>query len=132
MLQDLSINTFKTLILFLYSKSVRSIGSAKSAVSQKSFQEWLQEKKQTEKQKAKEENIMKQIAKEHEKRTGKSFEDWQRAKLQQQKHASALPEKRRDLDIIREEPGRHYGLSFVQWLQKHDSKPEEIYNRDVF
>ena len=114
------------------SKSQRSVSSAKSAVSQKNFQEWLEDKKQSQKQKAKQGNIMKQIAEEHEKRSkGRSFEDWQRAK-QQQKLGHSPQEKRRDMDIIREEPGRYYGLSFGQWLKANNSSGEEIYNRDIF
>lgn len=47
--------------------------------------------------------------------TGRSFEDWKNSKSQRQELPNT--EKKRD-DIVREEPGRQYGLSFERWLNK--------------
>ena len=47
---------------------------------------------------------------------GKSFEDWKNSKSQQKQELPGI-EKRRD-DIVREEPGRQYSLTFECWLSK--------------
>ena len=103
--------------LFLISKSH---GSSKSTA----FDEWLEEKKskkQQQYQKEKEEKLRKQKEQENKRlaRIGgqKSFEDWKNSKSKQKLDLSNI-EKKKD-DIIREEPGRQYSLSFEQWLNRN-------------
>ena len=98
----------------------KSHGSSKSAT----FDEWLVEKKSKKhqkQQKEKEEKLRKQIEQENKRLARiegqKSFEDWKNSKSKQKLDLSAL-EKKRD-DIIREEPGRHYSLSFERWLSRN-------------
>lgn len=100
--------------------SSKSHGSSKSAT----FDEWLVEKKSKKhqkQQKEKEEKLRKQIEQESKRLARiegqKSFEDWKNSKSKQKLDLSAL-EKKRD-DIIREEPGRHYSLSFERWLSRN-------------
>ena len=98
----------------------KSRGSAKSTT----FDEWLEvkkSKKQQQQQKEKEDKLRKQLEQENKRLARmdgrKSFEDWKNKKAKQKLELPNM-EKRRD-DIIREEPGRHYSLTFERWLNRN-------------
>lgn len=97
----------------------KSHGSSKSAT----FDEWLEEKKsrkQKQQQKDREEKQRKEMERENKRLARmeghKSFEEWKNSKAKQKQDLPNM-EKRRD-DIIREEPGRHYSISFESWLNR--------------
>ena len=108
------INHFK--IINCFSKSH---GSSKSAT----FGEWLEEKKskkQKQQQKEREEKKRKETEGKNRRiaRMGghKSFEEWKNSKAKQKQDLPNM-ERRRD-DIIREEPGRRYSISFESWINR--------------
>ena len=96
----------------------KSRDSSKSAT----FDEWLEDKKSKKQQQQKKEKEARQRkemeleSKRQSRMAGKSFEDWKNSKSRQKQELPGI-EKRRD-DIVREEPGRQYSLTFERWLSK--------------
>ena len=86
------------------------------------FDEWLEEKKSLKQQQQKKEKekrlrkLMEQESKKLARLKGKSFEDWRISKSQP-KRELPITDKRKD-EIVREDPGRYYALSYERWLQR--------------